>query len=112
MDREIEQIKTRIRYTTLKEISMGKSKKLKVYSYQDSMDMLNRLQEMAIQEGNINLALKAEELKCKIASIHLEQENQEVKESITKILVDFINEKQNSENTGDICSVDKKEISL
>ena len=36
--------------------------------------MLNKLQQMAIEEGNINLALKAEELKCKVMSLQADKD--------------------------------------
>ena len=50
-------------------------KKVKTYSFIESLEMLNRLQQMAVDEGNINLALKAEELKCKIAAMQNDKEN-------------------------------------
>lgn len=82
-------------------------KKIASYSFTESLDMLNKLQKMAIEEGNINLALKAEELKCKIASMQSDEKNNS-NENLTKILVDFINDKQNnSENSEDICSADQ-----
>jgi len=77
-----------------------------VYSFKDSFKMLNKLQKMAMEEGNINLALKAEELKCKLASLQASTENQLSNENLTKILVDFINERDNSQNSGDICPSD------
>lgn len=91
---------------------MAKKKKTFSYSYAQSLEMLNNLQKMAVDEGNLNLALKAEELKCKIASLMAQQEALSEGDNITKILVDFINEKQNSENTGDLCPADqdKEEI--
>lgn len=80
-------------------------KKTVSYSFSQSLEMLGKLQKMAIEEGNINLALKAEELKCKVASLQSDRENSETNENLTKILVDFINDKQNSgEDTEDICS--------
>ena len=83
-------------------------KKIASYSFTESLDMLNKLQKMAIEEGNINLALKAEELKCKIASMQAEEKNNS-NENLTKILVDFINDEQhNSENSEDICTVDQE----
>lgn len=88
---------------------MPKKKTAAAYSYAESFAMLNKLQQMAIDEGNINLALKAEELKCKIASLQAEKENILNNENLTKILVDFINDKQNSENSGDICSANQTE---
>ncbi len=84
---------------------MAKRKKLKAYSYDESLAMLAKLQQMAIDEGNINLALKAEELKCKIAAAQAENEL-DTNGEITKILVDFINDKQNSEDSANICSAD------
>ncbi|MBR1841316.1 MAG: hypothetical protein IJ778_04220 [Alphaproteobacteria bacterium] len=82
-------------------------KKIASYSFTESLDMLNKLQKMAIEEGNINLALKAEELKCKIASMQADEKNNS-DENLTKILVDFINDKQNnSENSEDICAADQ-----
>lgn len=85
---------------------MPKKKATKVYSLAESLEMLNRLQQMAIDEGNINLALKAEELKCKIVSLQTDKNNNLTNENLTKILVDFIDEKASSKNTGDICAVD------
>ncbi len=73
-------------------------KKTQSYSYSQSLEMLNKLQGMAIEESNINLALKAEELKCKIASLMAENQDKDT-ETLTKILVDFINDKQSGENT-------------
>lgn len=89
---------------------MAKRKTTMAYSFADSLEMLSKLQNMAIEEGNINLALKAEELKCKIASLQTDKQSVETKENLTKILVDFINDKQNSENTGNICSVDTSKM--
>jgi hypothetical protein len=85
---------------------MAKKKSIAAYSFTESLGMLNKLQKMAIDDGNINLALKAEELKCKIASLQSAKEPESDGEKLTKILVDFINDKQNSENTGDICAAD------
>nr|DAH22771.1 MAG TPA: hypothetical protein [Bacteriophage sp.] len=83
-------------------------KKLQAYSFAESLEMLNRLQQMAVDEGNINLALKAEELKCKIAAMQTDKESSQSAENLTKILVDFINDKQNdSKNTENICSADE-----
>ena len=83
-------------------------KKLQAYSFAESLEMLNRLQQMAVDEGNINLALKAEELKCKIAAMQTDKEDAQSAENLTKILVDFINDKQNdSKNTENICSADE-----
>ncbi|MBR1600787.1 MAG: hypothetical protein IJ677_04340 [Alphaproteobacteria bacterium] len=85
-------------------------KKIKnAYSLAESLEMLNKLQQMAIEEGNINLALKAEELKCKVVSLQADKDNSLTNENLTRILVDFIDEKTNSKNSGDICSVDKTE---
>lgn len=81
---------------------MPKKKKEAVYTLGESLNMLNRLQIMAIDEGNINLALKAEELKCKIITMQAGNNELNEEENLTKILVDFINGKQNSPNTGDI----------
>ena len=88
---------------------MPKKKAKKDYSLAESLEMLNKLQQMAIDEGNINLALKAEELKCKVISLQADKENNLTNENLTRILVDFIDEKTNSKNTGDICAVDKTE---
>ncbi|MBP5352541.1 MAG: hypothetical protein J6Y91_02095 [Alphaproteobacteria bacterium] len=85
---------------------MPKKKENFQYSYAESLQMLNQLQKMAIDEGNLNLAIKAEELKCKIASLQAQENINRENNEITKILVDFINEKQNSENSGDICAAD------
>ena len=88
-------------------------KKVKTYSFIESLEMLNRLQQMAVDEGNINLALKAEELKCKIAAMQNDKENEPSSENLTKILVDFINDKQNdSKNTENFCASDETETPL
>lgn len=86
---------------------MPKKKKEFSYSYAQSLEMLERLQNMAMDEGNLSLALKAEELKCKIASLKAQQDVNTENDNITKILVDFIHEEQNSENTGDIRTADQ-----
>ena len=83
---------------------MAKKKKFNQYSYDESLAMLAKLQQMAIDEGNINLALKAEELKCKIAAA--QAENEPDGKEITKILVDFINNGKESKNSSDICAAD------
>lgn len=89
---------------------MAKKKKTPAYSYDESLVMLGKLQQMAIDEGNINLALKAEELKCKIATALANQDVTDNNEDLTKILVDFINDKQNRKNSADICpAADGKE---
>lgn len=88
---------------------MPKKKTKNEYSLAESLEMLNKLQQMAIDEGNINLALKAEELKCKVISLQADKENNLTGENLTRILVDFIDEKTNSKNTGDICAADKAE---
>ena len=88
-------------------------KKLKAYSFSESLEMLNRLQQMAVDEGNINLALKAEELKCKIAAMQTDKESSQSAENLTKILVDFINDKQNdSKKTENFCASDEAETPL
>ena len=79
-------------------------KKITAYSFAESFAMLNKLQQMAIDEGNISLALKAEELKCKIAALQADKENNLSNENLTGILVDFINDKQNHKNSADICA--------
>ena len=84
---------------------MPRKKTATAYSFAESFAMLNKLQQMAIDDGNISLALKAEELKCKIASLQADKENDVSNENLTSILVDFINDKTNSQNTGDIRSV-------
>lgn len=81
-------------------------KKIKnTYSLAESLEMLSKLQQMAIEDGNISLALKAEELKCKIISMQADKETTLTNENLTRILVDFIDEKTNSKDTGDICPV-------
>lgn len=81
---------------------MAKNKKSATYSYSESLEMLVKLQQMAIENGDINLALKAEELKCKIASNFNDVKNKKNNEELTKILVDFINDEQhNSKDTED-----------
>lgn len=88
-------------------------KKAGAYSFTESLEMLNHLQQMAVDEGNINLALKAEELKCKIAALMADKDNTQSAENLTKILVDFINDKQHdSKNTGDIRAADAPEIPI
>ena len=87
---------------------MAKKKMAAAYSFAESFEMLNKLQQMAIDDGNISLALKAEELKCKIAALQADKENNLSNENLTGILVDFINEEQsNSQNSADIRSADK-----
>jgi hypothetical protein len=82
---------------------MARKKKTITYSYTESLEMLVKLQQMAIENGDINLALKAEELKCKIASNFTDVKSQKNNEELTKILVDFINDEQhNSKDTKDI----------
>ena len=88
---------------------MPKKKTKNEYSLAESLEMLSKLQQMAIEEGNISLALKAEELKCKIVSLQTDKENNLTGENLTRILVDFIDEKTSGKNTGDICSADKTE---
>lgn len=88
---------------------MPKKKAKNEYSLAESLEMLGKLQQMAIDEGNINLALKAEELKCKVISLQADKENNLTNENLTRILVDFIDEKTSSKNTGDICTSDKTE---
>lgn len=88
---------------------MPRKKQTAAYSFAESLAMLNKLQQMAIEEGNINLALKAEELKCKIASLQADKENSLTGDNLTGILVDFINDKSSGEDTGDICSADADE---
>ncbi|MBP5215826.1 MAG: hypothetical protein J6039_04635 [Alphaproteobacteria bacterium] len=88
---------------------MSKKKTAETYSFAESLAMLSKLQKMAIDEGNINLALKAEELKCKIASLQAQKENNSETEDLTSILVDFINEEQNGKDTGDIFSASEEQ---
>jgi len=76
---------------------MAKSKKMP-YSLADSLTILNQLQQMAINEGNLSMALKAEELKCKILLAQEDKDNTDDNENLTKILVDFINDKQNKDS--------------
>ena len=61
----------------------------------------------------LNLALKAEELKCKIAAMQTDKEGAQTAENLTKILVDFVNDKQNdSKNTENLCAADEAETPL
>ncbi len=76
---------------------MAKSKKMP-YSLADSLTILSQLQQMAINEGNLSMAIKAEELKCKILLAQDDKDNTEDNENLTKILVDFINDKQNNDS--------------
>lgn len=80
---------------------MPAKKTKKNYSLSDSLEMLGKLQKMAIESENINLALKAEELKCKIVS--RQTENNLNDENLTHILVDFTDGKNNGEDSGNIC---------
>ena len=87
---------------------MAKKKTATAYSFAESFEMLNKLQKMAIDEGNLSLALKAEELKCKIAALQADKENHLTNENLTGILVDFINEEQsNSKNSANIRTAHK-----
>lgn len=89
---------------------MAKKKITQSYSFAESFAMLNRLQQMAIDDGNINLAIKAEELKCKIASLQADKANSKLGENLTGILVDFINaEQNNSQDSANICTADTTE---
>jgi len=89
---------------------MAKKKTTQSYSFAESFAMLNRLQQMAIDDGNINLAIKAEELKCKIASLQADKANSKLGENLTGILVDFINaEQNNSQDSANICTADTTE---
>ena len=74
---------------------MPKKKTLLTYSFTESLEMLSKLQKMAIDEGNLSLALKAEELKCKIATMQADEQNS-IENNLTEILVDFINDKQDN----------------
>lgn len=86
---------------------MARKKTAAAYSFAESFEMLNKLQQMAIDEGNINLAIKAEELKCKIASLQADKANYQTNENLTSILVDFINaEQNNSKDSANICTAD------
>lgn len=91
---------------------MARRKKTIKYSYDESLEMLAKLQQMAIEEGNINLALKAEELKCKIASLKAEEQPEIENENLTKILVEFIDDKQKSTDSENICAADNEKIPL
>ncbi|MBQ9271109.1 MAG: hypothetical protein IJ218_02440 [Alphaproteobacteria bacterium] len=87
---------------------MTKKKTATAYSFAESFEMLNKLQQMAIDDSNLSLALKAEELKCKIAALQADKENNLTNENLTGILVDFINEEQsNSKNSKNICTAHK-----
>ncbi len=90
---------------------MAKSKKMP-YSLADSLTILSQLRQMAINEGNLSMALKAEELKCKILLAQDNKEDTDDNEDLTKILVDFINDKQNSKNTADIFTADTDKKAL
>ena len=76
---------------------MAKSKKMP-YSLADRLTIMSQLQQMAINEGNLSMALKAEELKCKILLAQDNKEDTDDNEDLTKILVDFINDKQNNDS--------------
>lgn len=91
---------------------MTKKKEHKCYSFDESFEKLEKLQQMAIEEGNINLALKAEEIKCKILTLQNENKPEAEHDDLTKILVDFIDDKQKSAYTADICTAADKKISL
>jgi len=85
---------------------MAKKKRLKTYSYDESLEMLAKLQQMAIDEGNLSLALKAEELKCKIAAMQEKNFDEANNDDLTKVLVDFINERKTGTDSADICPAD------
>ena len=54
-----------------------------------------------------------EELKCKIAAMQTDKEDAQSAENLTKILVDFVNDKQNdSKNTKNLCTADETETPL
>ena len=49
------------------------------YASSESFNQLNKLQEMAITQENVSLALKAEELKGKLAGLYSDKkESQEI----------------------------------
>ncbi len=50
-------------------MKQNKSNKIN-YASTDSFNQLNKLQEMAISQENVSLALKAEELKGKLAGLY------------------------------------------
>ncbi len=56
-----------------------KKKKTGKISYQpaESFDQLTKLQEMAISQENVSLAIKAEELKGKLAGLYSEKKEAE-----------------------------------
>lgn len=54
-----------------------KSKGQIVYQPSESFDQLTKLQEMAISQENVSLALKAEELKGKLAGLYSEKREPE-----------------------------------
>ena len=57
---------------------MKKTKSGRVkYQSSDSFDKLNKLQEMAISQENVSLALKAEELKGKLAGLYSDKKEEE-----------------------------------
>ena len=63
--------------------------------------------------GKDSHSLKAEELKCKIAAMQTDKEGEQSAENLTKILVDFVNDKQNySKNTENLCASDETETPL
>lgn len=58
------------------------------YASTDSFNQLNKLQEMAISQENVSLALKAEELKGKLAGLYSEKrETQEIDNSPLEIKI-------------------------
>jgi hypothetical protein len=68
---------------------MPKKKAGKIsYQPSESFDKLNALQELAISQENVSLALKAEELKGKLAGLyHEKKENAALDTSPLKIKV-------------------------
>lgn len=48
-----------------------------VYRPADSFEQLSKLQEMAIVQENVSLALKAEELKGKLAGLYSEKKQED-----------------------------------
>lgn len=57
---------------------MAKKRKMQIlYEPFESFARLKELQEMAISQENVSLALKAEELKGKLAGLYSEKKDQE-----------------------------------
>ena len=66
----------------------NKKKDKIIYETAESFNQLTKLQEMAISQENVSLALKAEELKGKLAGLYSDKkDNQEIDTSPIEIKI-------------------------